>query len=300
MRIEYCRAGAPVTGLSGCGGTALFRIGFGVARDVDLVVPLTPADGADWVETWRVEGAVSEHQVGAVRCRGDGELSLAWLAIPPERNESFDDACERAYAELLGFMRSYRHPALLKVWHYLPGINRGEGEAERYRQFCAGRRRAMQRLSPQLDAPPSATAIGSQDANAPIVMYWLCGARPGVNLENPRQTSAWDYPPAYGSASPAFSRATRTELDSAPALLLSGTASVVGYETAHPHDSERQFDEAIRNLESLLQTAAGASVWPRLSTRLSEAGIDLDRVVPLAGDICRADLNVEIDGICRL
>ena len=317
MRIEYSRGGTPVASFGGKGDEVLCRIGFGRADGVDLVVPLTPADGGSWIETWRLEEPVSECHTGAVEWRGGRDLSLAWLRVEPGRGESFADACERAYFELLAFMRGHCHPQVLKVWHYLPGINQGEGEAERYRQFCAGRRRAMQRMSPELEPPPAATAIGIQNPGAPIVMYWLCGARSGVNLENPRQTSAWDYPPAYGSAPPAFSRATRVELGGAPALLLSGTASVVGYETAHPRDSQRQLDEAVRNLELLLRTAAGDTAWPsadavfrvylrnpgewpELAARLNAARIDLDRVVPLAGDICRADLNVEIDGICRL
>ena len=55
-------------------------------------------------------------------------------------------------------------------------------------------------------AVPAACALGSP-AGSPISIYFLAARQPPKMIENPRQTSAYHYPPKFGRHSPIFSRA---------------------------------------------------------------------------------------------
>ena len=104
--------------------------------------------------------------------------------------------------------------------------------------------------------------------------------------------------------------------------LISGTAAVVGHESAHPFDTERQISETLENLEHIGgKLSDGVSALPEFEldeecilrvylrtpddyevvlAHLRKAlGDDIatgDNVVFLHADICRRELMVEIDG----
>src|SRR3546814_14768858 len=75
------------------------------------------------------------------------------------------------------------------MWNFLAQINVGAEDHERYRQFSAGRNRALA-LKPDFErALPAATAIGMLEPG--LVIYFLAGKQPGLPIENPRQVSAF-------------------------------------------------------------------------------------------------------------
>lgn len=256
-----------------------------------------------------------------VRCgNGDGwcwsrndDFLLLAMEAPDDGDPA--DITARLYRELIATARSAGFPHLLRIWNYLSDINGGDGDNERYRRFCIGRGQALAEAGLEDTRMCAATAIGSHDGH--FRLFALAGRVPGQSVENPRQVSAWDYPPIYGPRSPAFARATAVRLeDQRSALLVSGTASVVGHATAHPGDVLAQTDEAVSNLAALLAEAAAdlqqpglarfgsesaarvyvrhAQDWPAVYQRLRQHWPTL----PLAGflgDICRRDLLVEIE-----
>ena len=57
-------------------------------------------------------------------------------------------------------------------------------------------------------AMPAATAIGTSIPGKVLQVYFLCGPRPGLHVENPRQVEPAQYPLEYGKKSPLFSRGT--------------------------------------------------------------------------------------------
>ncbi len=221
----------------------------------------------------------------------------------------------RFYRELISTIRSAGYPNLLRIWNYLPDINGGEGDSERYRRFCVGRGQALAEAGLEGARMCAATAIGTLDHQFRLIA--IAGQSPGQSVENPRQVSSWEYPSLYGPKSPAFARATAVALsDDRVALLISGTASVVGHATAHPGDVLAQTDEAVSNLAALLAEAASdfdrpglarfgdeaaarvyvrnSEDWPAVYARLRQHWPTL----PLAGfhgDICRRDLLMEIE-----
>ncbi|MBU0789650.1 MAG: pteridine-dependent deoxygenase [Gammaproteobacteria bacterium] len=229
---------------------------------------------------------------------------IAAVAIRRPDSRDIAAVAEQAYREAWQQLSANGHAHWLRTWTYFDDILQGEGDAERYRQFCLGRARGLPR-----DAGfPAATVIGSA---SPGFWLWVIAARsPGQRFENPRQTPAWQYPREYGPQSPGFSRA----LWWAPGglLLLSGTSSVVGHATVHAGDGAAQLDETLANIDALVMQVE------RDLGRVLKAGSlrlyvrDPAHVALLAqcrarwpgaewsahqGTICRADLAVEIEGV---
>lgn len=255
---------------------------------------------------------------GNYRCEywsaGD-ELAVFALAEPDPADGDAAVPAERLYRQLIERLAESRYAYPLRLWNYFPAINQGSDDTERYRRFCVGRGRALEAAGLSDAQMCAATAIGTAGETMQLVA--LAGTRPGVSIENPRQVSAWNYPRRYGPRQPAFARATGIGLaDGRAGLLVSGTASVVGHITAHPHDVRAQTDEAASNLEALLEHAAGAmrrptlarfnaaslarvyvrhaADWPIVEAQLRRRWPEL-QLCALQGDICRSDLMVEIE-----
>jgi chorismate lyase/3-hydroxybenzoate synthase len=273
-----------------------FRFG-GVAEGV--AVPLAQLDGPVEPERWRAQV--------------DGDFRLETVRVADAAD--IEEAAEQAYRRLLADVRGSAQPYLLRIWNYFPGINDGDGDGERYRRFCVGRARAV---DPQFhDPPPAATAIGSLGAGDGLHVVALCARQPGVALENPRQTPAWRYPREYGPVSPGFSRGALLGSGSSAVLLASGTASIVGHVSRHPGDFGGQLEESLANLAALLDEGSARSgqffalarcaalrVYLRRADDLEAARSAIRRrlgdglrVRYLLGDICRRELDVELEGV---
>jgi chorismate lyase/3-hydroxybenzoate synthase len=322
LQVEYVQAAAP-TELLGADTLAVFGFG-GAAPHLDdpryLRVPLQP-HGAAPFEVWHANAPVAHGRDGAVRWASDGQLLFGAIEIDETRYETADqsgivEAATRAYAELTAFLRASDTPHLLRIWNYLDAITLGEGDTERYRQFCVGRARGLGDFDAQ--TLPAATAIGRCDDARTIQIYWLAARTPGTPVENPRQVSAYRYPRQYGPQPPSFARAMLPPPGGAMPLLLSGTASVVGHATQHEGELLAQLDETFANFDSLLasararQPALPAAFGP--GTRLkvyvrdredldivaaaldARFGAGVPRIV-LHAAICRRELAVEIDGV---
>jgi len=247
---------------------------------------------------------------------GDPEqIGVFSLSEPDRADTDAAPAARRLYSRLIDRLARSPYGFPLRLWNYFPAINAGEGDRERYRRFCVGRGEALREAGLSDARMCAATAIGGDQQHMQVVA--LVGARAGMSIENPRQVSAWNYPRQYGPRQPAFARATAVDLDGGhTGLLVSGTASVIGHVTAHPHDVEAQTEEAASNLEALLAHAAGAlnrpglarfnahslarvyvrdaRDWPKVQRRLRRRWPGL-RMCGLRGDICRDDLMMEIE-----
>ncbi len=278
-----------------------------------------PFLGGDFdAECWQVDALDNTGVEDGVSWRQAGDLLfLSWQAS----DDGSVDPCtlaDEGYTRLLNLAQRLQHPCLLRAWNFMPDINHGQGDQERYRRFCLGRARTLERVGINLPELCAGTAIGGRDPNLRI--FLLVGSRPGVNIENPRQVSAYRYPRIYGPRSPSFARATALpQPDGQMLLMISGTASVVGHQTLHEGDLIGQLDEIERNLRSLLAESAarlarpqlgdfgpGALLrayvrhradWPGVQAHLARAWPGV-AVVGLEGDICRSDLLVEIEAIC--
>ena len=267
-------------------------------------VPLRVPPGASLhSERWQVAAPVRGGRDGAIRHARGGGWMVATLELDEAAHGGIEAASAAAYAALIAFQSAQPERHVLRIWNYFADINAGHGDAERYKLFCAGRRRGM---GAGFDgAYPAATAVGHRDPARGLVVYWLACARPGTRIENPRQVPAWRYPRQYGPTPPGFARGVRLP---GGALAISGTASIVGHASLHPGDCAAQLRESLANIAAL-QAAAGLppgfdpgvplKAYLRHAADLPALRAGLPAGVPaqvLLGDICRHELLVEIDG----
>ena len=317
LQVEYVHAASPAAPLAG--DDVLAVLGFGGAPLHDdaryLRVPLVPHGDAP-LEVWHANGPVKHGRDGDIQWATDGQLLFGAIEVDETRLDGITAAAEHAYARMTAFVGASSTPHLLRVWNYLDAITLGEGDAERYREFCIGRARGLGDFD--VRSLPAATAIGRCDDARVVQVYWLAARTPGTPVENPRQVSAYRYPRQYGPQQPSFARAMLPPPGSAMPLLLSGTASVVGHATAHVGELLAQLDETFNNFDALVGAARAhqPALPPRFGpgTRLKVYVRDRDDLATVAdaldrrlGDtvprvvlhaaICRRELAVEIDGV---
>jgi chorismate lyase/3-hydroxybenzoate synthase len=273
------------------------------------------------VEVWQCEGPIKTGNWDQLRFAQGEQLTMGHIALDLRETGTMRESSRIAYDIVQTYLQQSPHQWPLKIWNYIPGINQGSGDEELYRQFCLGRADAV--LIDPGDRPPlpAATAIGSPAGERALQVYFLAAALPGLDVENPRQVSAWRYPRQYGPRSPLFSRGTILRLNGSQQFLISGTASVVGHQTHHENQVANQLSESLRNVQSLLEE--GYRLTGDSHAKLDDHGLlkvyirnraDLDLIrqtleaeapaeiprIYLEGDICRENLLTEIDGIVSM
>jgi chorismate lyase/3-hydroxybenzoate synthase len=261
------------------------------------------------LEIWRTSGRVVHARDGDLAWASDGDYAFIALQVDEAGHGGIANAARHAYTLLAQWSRRVTTPHFLRIWNYLDAINDGDGDAERYRLFCAGRAAGMDGA---FAAYPAATAIGLRDGRRVLQVYALAARIPGRAVENPRQVNAWRYPREYGPAAPGFARAMLAPCVE-PQLYISGTAAIVGHVSHHPEDLAAQLEETLANLHSLLDASGSRAplsahsplkVYVRQPADIAVVGrllrSRLGDAVPLLllhGDICRRELLLEIEGI---
>jgi len=295
-------------------GTLLAAVRFGTLSRTDVAaalridVELEPLNDPDSIELWPATGTIVADSDGVVRYARDDHHLIGVIECDERACGGIAAAAESTYAAIRRFQRHSPFPHLLRIWNYFDAINEGEGDLERYRQFCVGRVRGLGDTAAELY--PAASAIGRKANTHRLQVYWLAARVPGSCVENPRQVSAYRYPPEHGPSPPSFARAMVVADGS---LLISGTASIVGHRSQHHGDPLAQLDETIRNLKILSAQAFHRSkpamerallkVYLREPSQRSAIEERLRRAWPhakllfLAADICRRELLLEIEGV---
>jgi chorismate lyase/3-hydroxybenzoate synthase len=324
---EYQAAGwGDVLGVATFSGTR-DRVGAPVAEIpvARVSTPVLPGTGHVF-EVWRCNRPATSGQRQRVRFRRTADMLFGCIAVSEAQlaagHGALHEATSQAYREICATLDAESYPHLLRVWNYLPDINRDADGTERYRQFNSARQHALRASGRSLAGNvPAASALGAA-SNSPLVVYFLAGRTAPCFVENPRQLSAYHYPRQYGVHSPVFSRATLWRAPDGLALFISGTASIVGHRSLHVGDTAAQTRETLTNIEALLaeanRAARGAHFrlgalalkvyvrrpadLPVIEAELAAALGESARVIYLQADICRQDLLVEIEatGMCPL
>ena len=270
--------------------------------------------GRSTIEVWYSSRPVQVSFSEGTYCASNEDALFVHLLLREADYQDFAAATCAAYQRILGAIQRQGYPHLLRVWNYFPDIHRPQRNLDRYQTFCQGRYRALEsQLSDFEPKLPAASALGTKADG--MLIYGLACRTPGMQIENPRQTSAFRYPPQYGPTSPSFSRAVLKDWGTGERhLYISGTASILGHATAHVQDPLAQARETLSNLEALVERASRHTGAPfRMSllkvyvrqradlTALRELiGARFDLATPilfLQADICRRDLLVEMEGI---
>jgi len=284
-------------------------------------VPMRRLDTAEDVcEVWHGSGALTQGRHGEIHYRHDEGLLFGVITLPEMPFKSdigktpLQQATESAYCRIFELLDQAHFPNLFRVWNYVADINASSFGLERYQQFNRGRQDAF--IAHGRDVAgnaPAACALGY--AEGPLTIAFLAGKVAALNIENPRQISACQYPPQYGPRSPTFSRASLVRLSQLDVLFISGTASIVGHATLHPGDVVAQTRETMVNIKAVLTEANRHAAQPGfdlaalsykvyvrhpadqelIRAELARCLGDSFKAVFLQADVCRQDLLIEIE-----
>jgi chorismate lyase/3-hydroxybenzoate synthase len=276
-----------------------------------------PAAESDAVyEVWTSNKPVTQYRNELITGAGNEDVFFGCISAQFVSAEDLSETAQRAYSGIFDFLQRGSYPNLLRVWNYFPGINAIEAGIERYRSFSVGRHEAFARFNRRVEDSPSASVLGSQ--SGPLVVYFLASRFPGVQIENPRQTSAYNYPRQYGPRSPIFSRATLAFKGGSQTLFISGTASILGHVSVHPGSVVLQVRETLTNICAVIDQAGkegfkfagyesgmALKVYVRQPEHMrivrdiikEEWGV-LPELIVLQADICRSDLLFEVEAVC--
>ncbi|HEY0745543.1 MAG TPA: Rid family hydrolase [Steroidobacteraceae bacterium] len=296
---------------------------------IPVAATMTPSLSADNLcEVWRLAGSHSPLSSGEsaharVHYRHCDDLLFGSLTISEQpagtggEAEALLRATEIAYQEVFDVLDETEHRHLVRIWNYIPRINAAADGDERYRLFNSARQMAFRKSGrATMGTVPAASALGSPAGN-PLAIYFLAARSAPRMIENPRQTSAYYYPPKFGRHSPIFSRACIWGEPGRSKLFISGTASIVGHESIHSGDVEAQTRETMVNIGALVAEAnrivaapcylsqgltykvyvRNGSDLPTVQATLAQVLGAVPAMVFLQADVCREDLLVEIEAV---
>ena len=287
---------------------------------------IRPLRADDLCEVWRIADPDIELSSGSAQAglhyRYSDDLLFGCLSIAESAIDAGSEsrallrATEIAYQEIFDVLNETGHRHLVRIWNYLPRINSYADGDERYRHFNSARQTAFRNSGRAIQGTvPAACALGSPPGS-PLSIYFLAARRPPKTIENPRQTSAYHYPPKFGKHRPIFSRACVWGESADSKLFVSGTASIVGHETIHAGDVIAQTRETMMNIGALIHEANRTVGSPRYSfdglmlktyvrkpadlPAIEAALAELPSpasILYLQADVCREDLLVEIEAV---
>jgi enamine deaminase RidA (YjgF/YER057c/UK114 family) len=221
---------------------------------------------------------------------------------------------------------------VMRTWIYVNQITDGADGRQRYQELNRARTDFYRDISfgAKMRMPgapetifPASTGIGTSGERIAMGCVALDSRRSDVfvvPLENPQQTSAFDYVASYSPQSPKFSRAMALVQGHFITTLVSGTASIVDSKTVFPGDIVRQTEQTLDNIERLIAPenfarhgllGSGAMLSDLAKLRVyvkhqkdHEACREVvERRLPrvpaiyLQADVCRPDLLVEIEAV---
>lgn len=267
----------------------------------------------------------------SVMVRHDG---LNWLhcgqVVSPEQADVYVGSSAMFHKAHEVLARSGCHfNRVIRTWLYQGNIVGHEGQTVRYHELNRARTDFFE-ADAQVAAPyPASTGIGQEGTEVTMSCVALTSDDNNtfynVALENPCQTSAFDYEKKYSAKSPKFSRAMATVLDGQAIIWVSGTASITDSETRHPGDVAAQTHQTLENIRELISTenlarhdvdghdidGLGADLGDLASARvyikhradyqvvrsICEKLLGRTPAIYVEADICRDDLLVEIEAI---
>lgn len=269
-------------------------------------------------EVWLARDTLVSGQQGDIEFRKNNELLFGKICLDESKFASLEACSNHAYTSILNFINKKEFPHLIRIWNFFPNINKETDSLERYQSFCVGRYDALEKVSEFERLLPAATAIGSHGGK--FIIYFIATTKAGVQVENPRQISAYHYPKQYSPKSPSFARATLKHWPNVSQFFISGTASIVGHQTLHEDNVLIQLEEILKNIEALVISARDIHQQPiRDITGLSSMKVYIRHaehyemiqealslrmgkevaIIYLEGDVCRSNLLLEIEAFAE-
>lgn len=301
----------PWPGTATCGG---FRIVYGAScptienEEGLLTLHLAVPGLSREEETYGVPGRWRQN--GTDSWIAEGEWVRFGLLLG-SGDRSLAEQTEHVYQQVLSELGDSR---LYRCWHFVPRINEIENGLERYRAFCLERSRAYGRRYGHDASKTMAAASAVGCGGDRLAMLYLAGLETPQHWENPLQEPAYCYPEEYGPLPPSFCRATTLSREKERWVFVSGTSSIRGSCTVAAGDVVAQTRVTLENLDALAANIGAPRgfaaeedrmlrVYLRrredrepVETCLRDWGVEAGAMISwLEADICRADLDVEIE-----
>lgn len=318
----------------------IFEAYYGERMPLTLFVVQPPCEGRGLaIEAWAVSASTAKvdyHGEHLVTVSYDG---MRWIYAS---GGSLHREGRTAYEQSLEAFESMRRVLaeagaafedVVRVWLYQGCITEVVDGVERYRELNRARtdffaniafdNRPVPVVHPGYAVYPASTGIGTHCHGLITACMALQTERTDVSLlalENPLQTSAFDYPKEYSAKSPKFARAMAVRAGDHVTTWVSGTASIVNAETVHPGDAGKQTEQTLTNIERLISAENFARLgWADVGATLDDLAKihvyvkhaeDFEKVravcerrlgalptIYAQADVCRPDLLVEIEGV---
>jgi len=229
--------------------------------------------------------------------------------------------------------QGFQPEQIVRTWLFQGLLVLPEGDTQRYKElnrartdFFAGRNFLSATLPADYQGPtvyPASTGIGTDDVDLVAGAVAFATRRSDVitvPLENPNQTSAFDYGAVYSPQSPKFARAMGMLLGDSLKIFVSGTASITDSESRFENDPVGQTELTLDNIEALISgenlRRHGISGFSPKLDELAVGRVYVKRTddhevirqvcerrcpnTPMLftiADVCRPELLVEIEGI---
>lgn len=254
-----------------------------------------------------------------------------------------------AFTKMEAFLANYGFvpEQILRTWLYQGLLVFPEGQTQRYKELNRARtdffsgRKFLDTTLPKdfykrFQIPenrtiyPASTGIGADDFDIVMSAVAFSTTRNDVMtvpLENPNQTSAFDYNAVYSPQSPKFSRAMSVRIADTLKIYVSGTAGITESESRFENDVVAQTDLTLDNIAALISSEnlkshgvqSDANGFSPDLAQLASARVYVKREsdyetvrslcekrcpgVPMIytiADVCRQELLVEIEGVVSL
>ncbi|MBR6437067.1 MAG: hypothetical protein IKS45_11210 [Thermoguttaceae bacterium] len=308
------------------------------------IIPQAPVTGAAYaIEAWGLSASSSDKisvkrtsdQLSTVSYSG-----LDWTHVVNCRPTVSDELVyPKSYSCFEELQKQFNQldisfEDVIRIWIYLGDIVGPEGETQRYKELNRARTdffgdkkfcRKYPLGTSDFDAYPASTGIGSDGKNVILAGLSIHSSAANnliaVPLENPQQTSAFNYGITYSPQSPKFARALGVEYDDGGVIFISGTASIIDSESRFIGKPARQASCTLDNIACLIdKTNCREHGFDRLGAELNQLAFlrvyikrpeDYEEIaevcrkrcgdsVPMVftvTDVCRPELLVEMEGI---
>ncbi|MCA8987467.1 MAG: hypothetical protein KDA78_07495, partial [Planctomycetaceae bacterium] len=232
----------------------LFEAYFGDKLPVTNYYVQPPCGGqALAIEAWGVGGAGVEVEFPSRDVAKISYDGLRWFYTggvrPAEDQETAFGQGRETFRELAARLQAsdFRFNDVVRIWLYMGGITAMDAASglERYRELNRARTEffdeqeqagLLQIRREGRSFFPASTGIGMGGEGLEVSCMALQTDRDDVQLiplENPNQTSAFEYAQTYSPKSPKFSRAMAEIVGNSVITWVSGTASIIDSQTVH-------------------------------------------------------------------
>ena len=279
-------------------------------EDDILSVGMKSIKGKNLYEVWEVQDEVKRDKYNNINIAKNKNCLFGSVLI--DKKGSYEEIklkVQKKYSDFFEISNK-NNMSIVKIWHYFPELLKLYPDKKtNYSLLCEAREVIYKELYDNSNFP-AATVIGIEGDK--ILIYFFAAACENYDvIENNRQVSSYNYPQNIFSEKPMFSRAVGFSFtdEACKKIMISGTASIKGYQSMHDSDVIKQLKEALKNYKTFAKLESNPSNICRVylskyqkDNYLSvidelEICFGSNQYVLLLGDICRKELLVEIEGI---